>query len=57
MQTFDQAIYNFYMQGKIDYKTAIAYSDSANDLRLRIRFETPDLEEDTKDKLAFKIRK
>ncbi len=57
MQTFDQAIYNFYMQGKIDYKTAIAYSDSANDLRLRIRFENPDLEEDTKDKPAFKIRK
>ncbi len=57
MQTFDQAIYNYYMQGKINYETAIAYADSANDLRLRIRFETPDQEEDTKDKPAFKIRK
>jgi len=57
MQTFDQDIYNFYMQGKINYETAIAYADSANDLRLRIKFETPDQEEDTKDKPAFKMRK
>jgi len=56
MQTFDQAIYNFYMQGKINYETAIAYADSANDLRLRIKFETPDQEEDTKDKPTFKMR-
>jgi twitching motility protein PilU len=56
MQTFDQAIYDFYMQGKINYETAIAYADSANDLRLRIKFETPDLEEDTKNKPTFKIR-
>jgi len=57
MQTFDQDIYNFYMQGKINYETAIAYADSANDLRLRIKFETPDQEEDTKDKPAFKMRR
>jgi twitching motility protein PilU len=57
MQTFDQDIYNFYMQGKINYETAIAYADSANDLRLRIKFETPDQEEDTKDKPAFKMKK
>jgi twitching motility protein PilU len=56
MQTFDQDIYNFYMQGKINYETAIAYSDSANDLRLRIKFETHD-QEDTKDKPAFKMKK
>jgi twitching motility protein PilU len=57
MQTFDQDIYNFYKQGKINYETAIAYADSANDLRLRIKFETPDQEEDTKDKPDFKMRK
>jgi twitching motility protein PilU len=57
MQTFDQDIYNFYMQGKINYETAIAYADSANDLRLRIKFETPDQEEDAKNKPAFKMRK
>jgi twitching motility protein PilU len=59
MQTFDQAIYNFYMQKKIDFETAIAYADSANDLRLRIKFDTPDQEgqeEETKEKSAFKIR-
>jgi len=56
MQTFDQAIYNFYMQGKINYETAIAYADSANDLRLRIKFDTPDLEEETENKPIFKIR-
>jgi twitching motility protein PilU len=57
MQTFDQAIYNFYVQGKINYETAIAYADSANDLRLRIKLETPDQEENTKEKPTFKIRK
>ena len=57
MQTFDQAIYNFYMQKKLDFETAIAYADSANDLRLRIRFDTPDRkEEETKDKPTCKIR-
>jgi twitching motility protein PilU len=56
MQTFDQAIYNFYMQGQINYDTAIAYADSANDLRLRIKFETPDQEEETENKPIFKMR-
>ena len=56
MQTFDQAIYNYYMQGKISYETAIAYADSANDLRLRIKFDTPDQEEETENKPIFKIR-
>ncbi len=56
MQTFDQAIYDFYMQGKISYETAIAYADSANDLRLKIKFESPEQEE-KKVKTAFKIKK
>ncbi len=56
MQTFDQAIYNFYMQGTIGYETAIAYADSANDLRLRIKFDTPGQEEKTETKPTFKIR-
>ena len=55
MQTFDQAIYDFYIQGKINYETAIAYADSANDLRLRIKFDTPGQEE-TENKSIFKIR-
>ena len=59
MQTFDQAIYDFYMQGELDYDTAIACADSANDLHLRIKFDTPgqeDREEETEYKSTFKIR-
>ncbi len=37
MQTFDQHIYDLYMAGKIDYDNALAYADSPNDLRLRIK--------------------
>jgi twitching motility protein PilU len=37
MQTFDQHIFDLYMEGKIDYQRAIAYADSANDVRLRIK--------------------
>ncbi len=56
MQTFDQAIYDFYMQGKIGYETAVAYADSANDLRLRIKFDTPGQEEETENRPTFKIK-
>jgi twitching motility protein PilU len=37
MQTFDQSIFDLYMAMKIDYQHAIAYADSQNDLRLRIK--------------------
>jgi len=39
MQTFDQSIFDLYMQGIIDYDSAIGYADSPNDLRLRIKME------------------
>jgi twitching motility protein PilU len=39
MQTFDQAIYNLYKEGRISYEEAIANADSPNDLRLRIKME------------------
>lgn len=39
MLTFDQSLFNFYKDGKISYENAIAYADSANDLRLRIKTE------------------
>lgn len=42
MQTFDQHLYNLYRGGKISYETALAYADSANDLRLRIKLESND---------------
>ena len=37
MQTFDQALYHLYADGKITYKDALAHADSANDLRLMIK--------------------
>lgn len=40
MQTFDQALYNLYKSGKISYETALAFADSANNLRLRIKLES-----------------
>ena len=39
MQTFDQAIFDIYKSGRISYENAIAYADSANDVRLRIKME------------------
>ncbi len=56
MQTFDQSIFDLYVQGELDYDTAIAYADSANDLRLKIKFENPELEKEEVDKPAFKIK-
>jgi twitching motility protein PilU len=37
MQTFDQHIYDLYRTGRIGYDNAIAYADSPNDLRIRIK--------------------
>jgi len=39
MQTIDQSLFDLYTQEFIDYDNAIAYADSANDLRLRIKME------------------
>lgn len=49
MQTFDQSIFAFYQQGTIDYDNAIAYADSANDLRLRIKMEEVGEKKEAKD--------
>jgi len=58
MQTFDQALYNLYKAGRITYDNAIAYADSANDLRLRIKMdEIGEKKEEKKDeKPTFKIK-
>lgn len=39
MQTFDQAIFILYKEGKINYENAMAYADSSNDLRLKIKMD------------------
>ncbi|HEX2964918.1 MAG TPA: PilT/PilU family type 4a pilus ATPase [Syntrophorhabdaceae bacterium] len=58
MQTFDQHIFDLYQAGTIDYNNAIAYSDSPNDIRLRIKMA--DMKNEDMDKQqtpAFKLKK
>jgi len=40
MQTFDQALFNLYEEGRISYDDAIKNADSVNDIRLRIKLES-----------------
>lgn len=58
MQTFDQSLFILYKAGRITYDNAIAYADSANDIRLRIKMdEISDKKDDNKEKeSAFKIK-
>jgi twitching motility protein PilU len=48
MQTFDQALFDLYANGQIEYDTALHYADSSNDLRLMIKLAR--LEEGDNDK-------
>ena len=40
MQTFDQALFDLYEEGKISYEDALRNADSVNDLRLTIKLES-----------------
>ena len=40
MQTFDQALFKMYDEGKITYEDAMAHADSKNDLRLLIKLQS-----------------
>lgn len=40
MQTFDQALFNLYQQGVINYADALHHADSPNDLRLMIKLRS-----------------
>ncbi len=42
MQTFDQALFNLYQRGQINYADAIHHADSPNDLRLMIKLRSND---------------
>lgn len=42
MQSFDQALFNLYNQGLINYADAIHHADSPNDLRLMIKLRSND---------------
>lgn len=41
MQTFDQALYDLYKQGKITYDDAIKSADSKNEVRLMVKLGSP----------------
>lgn len=45
MKTFDQALYELYMNGDISYEDAVAYADSANEVRLMIKLGNADPEQ------------
>jgi len=55
MITLDQYLFNLYKEGKISYENAIAYADSANDLRLRIKSEGI-AREMTAEPMHFKLK-
>jgi twitching motility protein PilU len=40
MQTFDQALYDLYVSGKISYDDALNSADSRNEVRLMIKLGT-----------------
>lgn len=54
MQTFDQALYKLYAEGAISYENALAYADSANDLRLMIKLGS-DLSGEKHDEASSKL--
>ncbi|MCP3688922.1 MAG: PilT/PilU family type 4a pilus ATPase [Gammaproteobacteria bacterium] len=40
MQTFDQALFNLFEEGRITFEDALRNADSVNDIRLRIKLES-----------------
>jgi twitching motility protein PilU len=57
-QTFDQALFDLYMAGRIDLGQALAHADSANNLRLKIKLAEAQREARTltADAGAFRIK-
>lgn len=56
MQTFDQALYNLYKEGKISAEEAIAQADSKNNISLKIRLDDETLFSKDPDNPANQIR-
>ncbi len=42
MQTFDQALFNLYKEGRIDLETALQNADSVVDLKLKVKLDSAD---------------
>ncbi|HQU31653.1 MAG: PilT/PilU family type 4a pilus ATPase [Planctomycetia bacterium] len=55
MMTFDQSLFKLYKEGKISYENAIAYADSANDMRFRIKTENLGEEKEEKT-VSFRLK-
>lgn len=55
-QTFDEALFQLYLEGKIDSEQALANADSANNLRIRIRNEELKSGQSPVNGPAFRIR-
>ena len=62
MQTFDQALFDLYESGLIEYKDALRTADSMNDLRLNIKLNSKlpapeeELEEATGSSASFSLK-
>jgi twitching motility protein PilU len=56
MQTFDQHIFELYMAGRISYDSAIAYSDSPNDVRLRIKMAEVKKDDTERKEPPFRLK-
>lgn len=56
MMTFEQSIFNLYKNGKISCENALAYADSPNDLRLKIKTEGLEVVENEGKEPAFKLK-
>ena len=53
MQTFDQALYDLYKQGKISYDDALNSADSKNEVRLMIKLGSPTDFSDTDESISL----
>ena len=49
MQTFDQALFNLYQQGRISIEEALENADSATDLKLRVKLASAGAQADTEN--------
>ena len=56
MQTFDEALYRLYSEGRITLEEALRNADSANNLRLRIKLADDASADDPKGTGAFRAQ-
>lgn len=54
MQTFDQSLYQLYIEGKINRTTALEYAGSRNDLEWQINFGAGDIHQSEQEMPAIK---